>query len=175
MLSPSPLPLPLPSPSPPSTSSLSSSTLLCQRHVVIVVVIMLLGGQLEELDQTTPQRPRPWHADGAPTPILAMQGLAVLTQGHYVPDVLCCQLDAQRTTHVYNISQPDWIFEPNHFVLTFASGKRRSGQRRFYQFQSHAEHHVRCWMHQGGGGLSSRRRKSPIGNFGLATNFSLFF
>jgi hypothetical protein len=30
-------------------------------------------------------------------------------------------------------------------------------------------------MHQGGGGLTSRSGKSQIGNFGLATNLSLFF
>jgi hypothetical protein len=31
------------------------------------------------------------------------------------------------------------------------------------------------WMYRGGGGLTSRRGKSHIGNFGLATNLSLFF
>jgi hypothetical protein len=31
------------------------------------------------------------------------------------------------------------------------------------------------WMHQGGGGFTSRRGKSHIGDFGLATNLSLFF
>jgi hypothetical protein len=35
--------------------------------------------------------------------------------------------------------------------------------------------HVRHWMHQGGGGLTLRRGKSHIGNFGLATNLCLFF
>jgi hypothetical protein len=34
---------------------------------------------------------------------------------------------------------------------------------------------VRCWMHWGGSGLTSRRGMSHIGNFGLATNLSLFF
>ncbi len=34
---------------------------------------------------------------------------------------------------------------------------------------------VRRWMHQGGGGLTLRRGKSHIDDFGLATNLSLFF
>ncbi len=34
---------------------------------------------------------------------------------------------------------------------------------------------VHCWMHQGERGLTSRRGKSHIGNFGLAQNLSLFF
>ncbi len=34
---------------------------------------------------------------------------------------------------------------------------------------------VRHWMHQGGGGLALRKGTSHIGDFGLATNLSLFF
>jgi hypothetical protein len=34
---------------------------------------------------------------------------------------------------------------------------------------------VRRWMHQGGGGLTSRRGKSNIDDFCLAINLSLFF
>jgi hypothetical protein len=86
---------PLPLPFPLLLSLPSSSTLLQQHPFVIVVVIMLLGSQSEELDQTTPQRHCPWHADGAPTLGSAAQGLVVLTQGHYVFDVICCHLDAQ--------------------------------------------------------------------------------
>ncbi len=67
---------------------------LCQCCFVIVVLVMLLGGQAEELDQTTPQRHCPWHADGAPTLGLAAWGPAALTRGHHVPDVICRQLDA---------------------------------------------------------------------------------
>ncbi len=43
--------------------------------------ILHLGGQLEDLDQTIPQRHYPWHADGAPTLLLAAQGPPVLTRG----------------------------------------------------------------------------------------------
>ncbi len=56
---------------------------------------MLLGSQSEEMDQTISQRYCPWHADGAPTLGLATRGPVALTQGHNVPDVVCCQLDAQ--------------------------------------------------------------------------------
>ncbi len=108
----------------------------CWRCFIIVVIVMLLGSQLDKLDQTTPQRHCPWHADGAPTLGLAVRGPAELTQGHYVPDVVHCQW---WTTCVHNISQPDRLFEPNRFVPTFATGKGRSGQRRFYQFKSQAE------------------------------------
>jgi hypothetical protein len=34
---------------------------------------------------------------------------------------------------------------------------------------------IRCWMHHSGGGITSKRGKSHIGNFGLATNLSLLF
>jgi hypothetical protein len=37
---------------------------------------------------------------------------------------------------------------------------------------SNCVHH---WMHLGGGGLTSRRGKSQIGNFGLVTKLSLLF
>jgi hypothetical protein len=67
-------------------------TLLCQRRFISIIFVMLLGGQLEELDQTTPQRHCPWHVDGAPTLGLAAQGLAALTR---VLDVVHCQLDAR--------------------------------------------------------------------------------
>jgi hypothetical protein len=56
---------------------------------------MLLGGQLEELDQTMSQRHCPWHADGGPTLGLAVQGPAALTQGHYVRDIVRRKLDAR--------------------------------------------------------------------------------
>jgi hypothetical protein len=49
---------------------------------------MLLGGHSEKLDQTTPQRHCPWHADGAPTLGLSARRPAALTQGPYVPDVV---------------------------------------------------------------------------------------
>jgi hypothetical protein len=62
-----PSPSPSPSLSPPLPSLPSLSTLLRQCCFTIVLVVVLLGGQLEELDQTMPQRHCPWHADGAPT------------------------------------------------------------------------------------------------------------
>jgi hypothetical protein len=97
---PLPLPLPLPSPlpslstslSPPSPLSPSLSTLLCQNCFVIIVIVVLLGRKLEELDQIRPQRHCPWHANGAPTLGLAARGLAVSTQGHYVPDVVLLEI-----------------------------------------------------------------------------------
>jgi hypothetical protein len=79
--SPSPLPSPLPSPSLPLPSLPSSLTLLHQCRFVIVVVVALLGGQSEEVDQTTPQRHCPWHGDGAPTLGSTVQGPLALTQG----------------------------------------------------------------------------------------------
>ncbi len=41
--------------------------------------------------------------------------------------------------HMYLISWLDWLFKQNRFVPTFPTGKGRSGQRHFYQFQSKAE------------------------------------
>ncbi len=49
---------------------------------------MLLGCQLEKLEQTMPQRHCPWRADVAPTLGLTMREPAVLIRGHYVPDVV---------------------------------------------------------------------------------------
>jgi hypothetical protein len=40
---------------------------------------------------------------------------------------------------VYSIFWLDWFFKQNRFVLTFPTGKGRSGQRHFYQLQSNAE------------------------------------
>ncbi len=85
--SPLPMSLPLPLPSPPLPSSPSLLTLLHQRCFIIVIVVVLLGSQLEDLDQTIPQRHCPWHADGAPTLGLAVQGPPVLTRGL----ILSCQ------------------------------------------------------------------------------------
>jgi hypothetical protein len=53
---------------------------------------MLLGGQSEELDQTTPQRHHPRYADGTPTLGLAVWGPVALTQGHNVPDVILSEI-----------------------------------------------------------------------------------
>jgi hypothetical protein len=62
------------------------------RCFIIVIVVVLLCGQSEELDQTTPQRHCPWHVDGIPTLGSAAHGLAALTQGHYVPDVVLSEI-----------------------------------------------------------------------------------
>ncbi len=108
--------LPLPSPLPslllflPSLLLLSSLTLLCWCCFVIVAVVVLLGSQSEELDQTTPQRHCPWHADGTPTLGLAARGPAALTQGNYVPDVVLLPAKCKWMTCLYLISLPDWLF-----------------------------------------------------------------
>jgi hypothetical protein len=66
--------------SPPLPSLPSSLTLLCRHCFLIVIVIaVLLGSQSEELDQTTPQRHRPWHADGTPTLVSAARGPAAMS------------------------------------------------------------------------------------------------
>jgi hypothetical protein len=76
---------------------------------------------------------------------------------------------------VYNISQPDWLFEPNHFITTFATGKGRSGRRHFYQVQSQAEQLCMPLDASGWRWSHLKKGKSHIGNFGVATNLSLFF
>ena len=76
---------------------------------------------------------------------------------------------------VYFISWPDWRFEPNRSDPTFPTQKRKSGRRHLYQFQRDTEQLCMHWMGRGGGGPTLGRGKSHIGNFGLATNLSLFF
>jgi hypothetical protein len=40
---------------------------------------------------------------------------------------------------VYLISWPDWLFKEYRFIPTLLTGKGRSGQRHFYQFQREAK------------------------------------
>jgi hypothetical protein len=61
------------------------------------------------------------------------------------------------------------------FVPTFPTGKGRSGWRQLDWFQHDAKQLCMPLDWLGGGGLTSRRGKSHICNFGLATNLSLFF
>ncbi len=86
-----------------------------------------------------------------------------------------CQLNAQWTTCVYFFSSSGWLFEQNRFVPTFPTRKGRSGQRQLYWFQCDAKQSCTPLDWLGGGGHTSRRGKNHIGNFGLATNLSLFF
>jgi hypothetical protein len=60
--------------------------------LVIVVLVVLLGGQSEDLDQAMQQCHCPWCANGAPNLGLAAWGLAALTHGHHVHDVVLSEI-----------------------------------------------------------------------------------
>jgi hypothetical protein len=95
--------------------------------------------------------------------------VAVLLQGQQR------HLNVQWTTWVYFFSWLDRLFEQNHFIPTFPTGKRRSGRRQLYWFQHGAKQSCTPLDWLGGSSLTSRRGKIHIGNFGLPTNLKLFF
>ncbi len=67
------------------------------------------------------------------------------------------------------------LFEQNLVVLTFPTGKVRSGQIQLHWFQRDTKQLCTPLDCLGGGGLAYRRGKSHIGDFGLATNLIWFF